>query len=150
MSLIEILDKEIIDLALKGTTKDEVLQEMSELLLDTGYIEDVRQFKNDIYEREKEGITGIGNGIAIPHGKSSVVKKVGIAIGRTSMPIQWESIDEEPVNLVFLFCVSNDVDYARNHLMLLAEIAGKLGNDVRVENMHDAKTADELIATLVS
>lgn len=148
MKLADILDTRIIDLELQSKTKDEALQDMSQLLLDAGYIDEISGFKDDIYEREKEGITGIGHGIAIPHGKSDAVKKIGICIGRVRNEIEWESIDEKPVNLIFLFCVSNDTGYARNHMQLLAEIAGKLGNDHRIAQLLQAKTKGELIRVL--
>ncbi len=148
MALQEILNKEIIDLDLKGTTKDEILKEMSSKLLSAGYIDDIDQFVKDIYVREEEGMTGMGNHIAIPHGKSTSVKKIGIAIGRTRNNIEWESYDEEPVNLIFLFCVSADSDFAKNHMMLLAELAGKLGNDTRIEKLQKVTTKEDLIQVL--
>ena len=75
MALADILDENIIDLHLKSTTKDEVLHDLSAHLLEAGYIEDIEQFVKDIYVREAEGITGMGNHIAIPHGKSQDVYK---------------------------------------------------------------------------
>ena len=92
----------------------------------------------------------MGNHIAIPHGKSSSVTRIGIAIGRTENEIEWESYDGQPVNLIFLFCVSNDSDFARNHMMLLAELAGKLGNDARVEMLQKVETKESLIEVLTS
>lgn len=108
MDLREILSEDIIDLDLKGTTKDEILHELSQHLFDAGYITDIDQFVKDIYVREAAGITGAGNHIAIPHGKSSSVKKITIAVGRSEHYVEWESYDEQPVNLFFLFCVSDD------------------------------------------
>ncbi len=149
MGLRDILNEEIIDLNLKGTTKDEVLHELAGHLKTAGYIADVEEFVKDIYVREAEGITGMGNHIAIPHGKSSSVTRIGIAIGRTRNEIEWESYDEQPVNLIFLFCVSDDSDFAKNHMMLLAELAGKLGNDARVEKLQKVETKEELLEVLL-
>lgn len=148
MGLKEILNKDIIDLNLQGETKDEIIRELSQKLFNAGYIEDINQFVADIYVREKEGITGMGNHIAIPHGKSCSVKRIGIAIGRSANDIPWESYDELPANLFFLFCVSDNSDFAKNHMMLLAELAGKLGNDKRVEKLQLAQSKDELIEIL--
>lgn len=145
MELKDILNEEIIDLNLKGTTKDEILHELSQRLFDAGYISDIEQFVKDIYVREAEGITGMGNHIAIPHGKSSVVKKIGIAIGRCENEVEWESYDDQPINLVFLFCVSDDANFASNHMKLLAELAGKLGNDKRVEQLKTVSTKKDII-----
>lgn len=149
MELRNILNEEIIDLNLKATTKDEVLHELAGHLKTAGYIADVEEFVKDIYVREEEGITGMGNHIAIPHGKSSSVTKIGIAIGRTEKEIEWESYDGQPVNLIFLFCVSDDSDFAKNHMMLLAELAGKLGNDARVEKLQKVQTKEELLNVLL-
>ncbi|NDL67855.1 PTS sugar transporter subunit IIA [Anaerotalea alkaliphila] len=144
MGVREILDARIIDLNVKANSKDEALRHLSGLLEKAGYIGDVDEFVSDIYARESEGITGIGQHIAIPHGKSHSVTNVGIAIGKLDNHIEWESIDEEPVNIIFLFAVPFDFDYARNHMKLLAELAGKLGRSDTVENLQNIKTLEEL------
>ncbi len=150
MALSEILSEDIIDLDLKGTTKDEILRELSRKLYDNGYISDVEQFVKDIYVREAMGITGAGNHVAIPHGKSSVVKKITIAVGRTDHMVEWESYDDEPVNLFFLFCVSDDEGFAQNHMRLLAELAGKIGMDRVIEALQNAETPAEIISILTA
>lgn len=150
MELREILSEDIIDLDLKGTTKDEILHELSQHLFDAGYITDIDQFVKDIYVREAAGITGAGNHIAIPHGKSSSVKKITIAVGRSEHYVEWESYDEQPVNLFFLFCVSDDEGFAQNHMRLLAVLAGKIGKDSLVEALQAAKTPAEVIEILTA
>lgn len=150
MALIDLLDERIISLDVQGTTKDEVLHELSGLLLDAGYIDNVENFVADIYVREAEGITGLGNHIAIPHGKSSAVKNITIAIGRANHMVEWESYDDEPVNLFFLFCVSNETGAAQNHLRMLAELAGKIAHDELVEKLQHAASAQEIIALLTA
>lgn len=150
MDLREILSEDIIDLDLQGETKDEILRELSGHLLDHGYINDLDQFVKDIYVRESMGITGAGNHIAIPHGKSSAVQKITIAIGRSNHYVEWESYDDQPVNLFFLFCVSDDEGFAQNHMRLLAELAGKIGRDSLVEELQKAKTPAEIIAILTA
>lgn len=145
MALIDILNENIIDLEMECSNKDEALKHMAEMLLKAEYIDDVDTFVKDIYEREAEGPTGMGDHIAIPHGKSDAVKKIGIAIGRLKEPIEWESIDEEPINLIFLFCVSNDIEFAKNHMLLLAELAGKLGNEKRILELQKAESKQDII-----
>ena len=107
MELKEILDEKIIDLELEGTTKDETLRNLSKRLLQAGYISDVDQFVKGIYVREAEGPTGMGHKISIPHGKSSAVRKIGIAIGRCVQDVKWESCMSEDgyqdTNIIFLF-----------------------------------------------
>ena len=150
MDLSDVIDENIIDLDVKGTTKDEVLRELSQRLYDNGYISDVEQFVKDIYVRESMGITGAGNHIAIPHGKSSAVNKITIAVGRSDHMVEWESYDEQPVNLFFLFCVSDDEGFAQNHMRLLAELAGKIGKDSLAEELQNAKTPAEVVKILTA
>ena len=153
MDLSSILNPAIIDLSVEGTTKDEVLRNLAQVLLRNGYIDDVEQFVSDIYEREAEGPTGMGDGISIPHGKSTAAKKIGIAIGRTVNPIRWESSMEDDgwqeSRLIFLFCVFVDTEFAANHLMLLSQLAGKLGNEARIARLNQCQTADEIIAAIL-
>lgn len=146
MKLNDVLDERIIDMQVQANNKDEALTVLSQRLKDAGYIDDVEAFKKDIYLRESEGMTGIGNYVAIPHGKSDSVTNVGIAIGKLDHEIEWETLDGKGVKLIFLFAVSNDHEYARNHMLLLAEIARKLGNDEAIETLLQAKTVDEIKA----
>ena len=72
------------------------------------------------------------------------VTQVGIAIAKLDHEIEWETLDGKGVKLVFLFAVSNNHEYARNHMLLLADIARKLGNDEAVEKMLSAETIEDL------
>ncbi|WP_294730659.1 fructose PTS transporter subunit IIA [uncultured Faecalibaculum sp.] len=146
MKMNDILDDRVIDLNAHATDKDDILTQLSGKLQKAGYIDNAEEFKKDIYLREAEGCTGIGSYIAIPHGKSDSVTNVGIAIAKLDEEIEWETLDGKGVKLVFLFAVSNDTAYARNHMLLLADIARKLGNDEAVESMLMAKTIDDLRA----
>jgi len=146
MELKNVLDSRIVDLHMKAKTKDEALNHLTSLLEKAGYVSDCQQFVSDIYLREKEGLTGIGNYIAIPHGKSDSVSNVGIAIGKLDSEIEWETLDGNGVKIIFLFAVSNNLEYAQNHMGLLAQIAGKLGNDKAIAALQKVKTFDELLA----
>lgn len=146
MELKDVLDERVIDVNLQASSKKEAIIALSQKLKDANYIGDVDEFVKDIYLRESEGITGIGNFVAIPHGKSDSVTQVGIAIGKLENEIEWETLDGQGVKLIFLFAVSNDHEYARNHMLLLAEIARKLGNDEAIEQLLASKTVEELIS----
>ena len=149
MNLSDILNADIIDLEVKGNSKDEVLHYMANDLLKNGYINDVEQFVKDIYVREAEGPTGMGSHISIPHGKSTSVKKIGICIGKTVNPIKWETAMDDSgfqdTRLIFLFCVSADAEFAKNHMLLLSELAGKLGNDARIAKLSEVTSKQEVI-----
>jgi len=145
MAVKEILDQRVIDLNMRVTNKDEVLKHLAGLLKKAGYIDNLEGYLTDVYLREKEGITGIGNHVAIPHGKSDSVDKVGIAVGRTEQMIEWESYDGEPSDLFFLFAVPSDSEGAKDHLRLISELAGKLGNNRTLEKLQTARSYEDLL-----
>lgn len=146
MAVKEILDRRVIDLDMDAADKDGVIRHLAGLLKEAGYIGDLEGYIKDVYLREQEGITGIGGHVAIPHGKSDYVDHVGIAVGKTKDMIQWESYDGEPARLFFLFAVPSDNEGAKDHLRLIAELAGKLGNDSTMKKLQDASTYEELVA----
>ncbi|MGM0294411.1 fructose PTS transporter subunit IIA [Enterococcus mundtii] len=146
MEIKEIIDPTIIKTNLNGKTKDEVLYELANRLYEQEYITDVEAFVKDIYLREAQGQTGIGNYIAIPHGKSAYVKKVGVAIGVTENEIPWETLDGKGVKGIILFAVGDDTEGAQKHLKLLSLFARKLGNDEVVERLIAAREIDEVVA----
>lgn len=145
MAVKEILDDRVIDLDMDAKNKDEVIRHLAGLLKDAGYIEDLEGYVSDVYAREQEGITGIGGHVAIPHGKSDHVEHVGIAVGRTRSMIDWESYDGEPSQLFFLFAVPSDSQGAKEHLRLIAELAGKLGNGTTMERLQTASSYQDLV-----
>ena len=145
MAVKEILDKRVIDLDMDAIDKDGVIRHLAGLLKAAGYVEDLEGYIRDVYLRESEGITGIGGHVAIPHGKSDYVDQVGIAVGRTRERIEWESYDGEPSQLFFLFAVPSDSKGAKDHFKLIAELAGKLGNDEIMKKLQNASTYEELV-----
>lgn len=153
MELKEVLDVAIMDAAVEGKTKNEVLRAMSAKLLASGYIDDLERFVSDIYRREANGPTGMGNGLSIPHGKSPAAKKMGIAVGRTAEPVRWESCVSgdgwQETRLVFLFCVLDDAAFADNHISLLSQLAGKLGDEARVARLKACQSPEELLVALL-
>lgn len=146
MNVREVLDERVIDLQMKASNKKEAITYLAGKLKDAGYIADVDEYINDIYVRESQGQTGIGNYVAIPHGKSDSVTQVGIAIGKMEEEIEWETLDGNGVKLIFLFAVGNDNENAKTHLRLLAEIARNLGNDDAVSALLEAETIEDLKA----
>ena len=145
MAVKEILDDRVIDLDMDAKNKDEVIRHLEGLVKHAGCREDLEGYVSDVYAREHEGITGIGGHVAIPHGKSDHVEHVGIAVGRTRSMIDWESYDGEPSQLFFLFAVPSDSQGAKEHLRLIAELAGKLGNDTTMERLQTASSYQDLV-----
>lgn len=144
--LSSVLDSNIIKIGINAKDKHDAIVQLSKLLKDAGYIDNVPAFVEDIYVREDEGITGIGQGIAIPHGKSKDVTKIGVAIGILKNGIKWESLDDEPIKIVLLFAVSNDNQAATNQLKLLSIFAGRLAHEEVINKLKHARSKEDVIA----
>lgn len=144
MNVAEVLKKEQIVLDLAAADKTEALTKLTDLLWNNGKLTDRDAFLTDVLNREKISTTGIGNGIAIPHGKSASVRETTVAIGRLARKVEWESVDDEPVGLVVLLAV-NDADKTGVHVKLLSGMARKLASAETCKRLLDAKTAEKLI-----
>lgn len=144
MEMKEFLSKDLINLEMKANTKRGAIIELCELLFENGYITNVDDFVDDIYQREEEGETGIGQGVAIPHGKSDNVIKTSLAIGRPKEIIGWEGEENQPVEIIILFAVRM-VDNTSVHLQLLSQVATKLGNDYILDRLKSVEDPQEII-----
>lgn len=144
MNLADTIKTERIKLDMNATTKEEAIEELVDLLFDSGVLLDKELFTQDVYLRESEGITGIGNYIAIPHGKSIYVNQTSIAFGRTKRSIDWETIDDNPVRFIILFAVEEE-DKASVHLQMLSKLAGKLADENVCEKLVEASSPQEIV-----
>ena len=134
MRIIDFLSEKCLSINLKAKNKQEVLEELVELLVKAGEIEDKEGMVKVLLEREKLGSTGIGEGVGIPHGKTKTVKKLVAAFGRSERGIDFDSLDGEPAYLFFLMVAPHDS--AGPHLKALARISRILKeNDFREELM---------------
>lgn len=143
----EILNENLINLNLNAHSKQEAIEKLTEQLYEAGNVVDKKAFVKDVFLREEEGITGIGNHIAIPHGKSDAVRVTSIAVGRINEGIPWESLDNEPVRMIILFAVRN-VDKTTVHLKLLSEVAMALADDDTLEKLLKTEDKQEIIQLL--
>ncbi len=143
MLITEVMRESCIDLELKGTTKDEIIHEMADLFYKSGVLSSKEQFIKDVYFREAEGPTGIGYGVAIPHGKSDAVLAASVAVGRTRNYIPWESMDEKPVKVFIMFAV-NSQD-ASGMVSLLSQVAVALCDEAVIEQLFTSNSAGEII-----
>lgn len=143
----KILKEENIHLNIESKNKEDIINILANSLERTGDLINKNIFINDIYEREAQGLTGLENGLAIPHGKSFGVKNTSLAVARLNSPIEWETLDGEPVDLIVLFAVTledkNDV-----HIKILSKVAGNLAEDENVKNLKEVQTKDEIINIL--
>lgn len=143
MDISKVLKESCIDLNLKALTKEDTLSELTDLLVKDGCISSKEEFLKDVYEREKAGCTGVGDYIAIPHGKSEAVIKTSIAIGRSNHEIQWGSLDGLPVKCIILFAVRN-IDISK-HVTLLSKVASALCEDDVMEKILITDSKAEII-----
>lgn len=145
MNVSDVLKNDRIELNLKSESKEGALAELTELLYKIGALTDKDGFLKDVLDREAISTTGIGNGIAIPHGKSANVHETTAAIGRTAKPLEWESLDDKPVNFIVLLAV-NENDRTGVHVKLLSQMARKLASEETCRRLLEAKTAEEITA----
>ena len=143
LSIRSVLNEQRIDLHLKGQTKDEVLDEMVDLLFKDSVLSSKEQFLKDVYYREGEGITGIGDGIAIPHGKSDSVLHTAVGIGRSDHDLEWRSIDDKPVRLIIMLAIKS-VDKTV-HMKLLSNVATSLCQRDVIEQIFISEDKEEII-----
>lgn len=147
MEAKDAIDINLIKTNLSFETKSEIIHFLSETLKENDKINDIDGFVSDVYKREEQGQTGIGNFVAIPHGKSKFVNKPSVVIGINEKEIPWESLDGKGVRVVVLFAVGNDDMAAKEHLKLLSIFARKLGNDDVIKNLINSETKDDVIET---
>ncbi|VVK41701.1 Putative PTS system EIIABC component [Klebsiella pneumoniae] len=124
----EVLNVKNIKLNMTARTKEEVIEELTDLLIQDGAVTNKEDFIRDVWLREELGSTGFENHIAIPHGKSSGVSRTALAIGRTQHAIPWETMDGSDVRCVILFAVCL-VDQNATHIRLLAQVSGSLADE---------------------
>lgn len=134
MNLLEILDQDLIDMELEADNKDDVIKALSKMLYKKGNIKNLDEFIKAVYEREAIGETGMGNHIAIPHGLTNEVLKASVAIGKVKKPVEWESLDDEPVELIFLIAASTN-ELEKTHLQMLSQLAAVLAYKEHVDGL---------------
>ena len=144
-SLNDVLDRNTILTNLNANAKDDVIDALARRLREHGYIASVDAFVDAVHEREKEGATGIGNHVAIPHGRSETVNKNGVAIAVLDREIEWESLDDTGAKVVVLFTVGASGDGANEHLRLLSLFARKMAKQEVIDALLKAGKIDEVI-----
>ncbi|MGG3937841.1 PTS sugar transporter subunit IIA [Anoxybacillus kestanbolensis] len=144
MTVTQLMTKQLVKLQLDGTTKDEIMEEMIGLIDGAGGLVDREQYKQALYDREREGSTGIGFGIAIPHGKSDAVKHPCLAFGMKHEGVDWDSLDGEKVKLIFMIAVPEQ--YAGNeHLKILQLLARKLMDETFREQLLTVRKVEDVL-----
>ncbi len=143
MRITELLDKRSISLTAAPASKSEALDMAVDLMAASGKIRDKEAYRKEVYLREEESTTGVGGGIAIPHGKCDAVEKPGLAAMVIKDGVDFDSLDGEPVNLIFLIAAPNTKDNI--HLDVLSKLSILLMDEQFSENLKKASTPEEFL-----
>ena len=148
MRLTDILKPENIKVPLEATTKNAAIAELVHLLAANGQVTDEKKVLDSVLERESTRTTGIGNGLAIPHGKCSGTTDLVMAIGKPAQPIDFQSIDGRPVSVIWM--LTSPPDKTGPHIHALARISSLMTIDKFQQALRAAKTSDEVYKAIVA
>jgi len=143
MALIDLISADVVKVPLAGKSKDEVVRELLGVLSSTGRIEDERKAYEAVLAREALGSTGLENGIAVPHAKTTAVKDLTLAIGIAPSGIDFQALDGKPSTLFFLILAPPDK--SGPHIEALAEIARMTRSTAFCKTVAAARSAEEAV-----
>ncbi|UCC66157.1 MAG: PTS sugar transporter subunit IIA [Deltaproteobacteria bacterium] len=147
MKIIDILDKTSVVEDFVSRDKKRALEELISVLVENGRLDDKENALQVLLEREKLGSTGIGDGIAIPHGKLKEIKGIICSFGRSREGIDFQSIDEKPTHLFFLLLAPEDS--AGEHLEALARLSRLLKDSQFRKRLMEANSKEEIYRIIV-
>ena len=143
MRITDLLDKRSISLNGAPKSKKEALDQVVALMAKSGKINDEEAYRKQVYAREEESTTGIGEGIAIPHGKCDAVDRPGLAAMVVKDGVDFEALDGEPVTLIFLIAAPNTKDNV--HLDVLSKLSVLMMDEAFSDSLRNARTVDEFL-----
>ncbi|MDE6957321.1 MAG: fructose-specific PTS transporter subunit EIIC [Lachnospiraceae bacterium] len=143
MRITDLLDIRSISMDAAPKSKNEALDQAVSLMVKSGRINDEEAYKRQVYKREEESTTGIGEGIAIPHGKCDAVEQPGLAAMVVKDGVDFDSLDGAPVSLIFLIAAPNTEDNV--HLDVLSKLSMMLMDEQFTENLRAASTPEEFL-----
>ena len=146
MKITDLLSKESVLLNVDVNDKEACVVKLVDLMDASGKISDKKSYLDAVHEREKEGTTGVGNGIAIPHGRCSGVKEPGLAAMTIPSGVEYEALDFKPVDLAFLIAAPEGS--GSMHLEILSKLATMLMDENFVANLKKAKTVEEFLKVI--
>ena len=146
MRVKDLLSKECIELNGSAKSKEEVIKKMVDLMVKRGNIADRDTYEKGVFAREEESTTGIGEGIAIPHCKSDAVKAPGLAAMVLPDGVDYDALDGEPVNIIFLIAAPNTEDNV--HLDVLSRLSKLLMDEQFTKDLKSAKTPEDFLAVI--
>lgn len=148
MKIQDLLKKEVMIMDLKATSKEAAIDEMITKLVDTGVVTNFAIFKDGIMKREAQTSTGLGDGIAMPHSKNAAVKEATVLFAKSASGVDYEALDGQPTDLFFMIAAPDGAN--DTHLAVLAELSKYLLKEGFADQLRQAKTPDDIIATFDS
>ncbi|HFH8076760.1 TPA: fructose-specific PTS transporter subunit EIIC [Streptococcus agalactiae] len=148
MKIQDLLKKEVMIMDLKATSKEAAIDEMITKLVDTGVVTNFAIFKDGIMKREAQTSTGLGDGIAMPHSKNAAVKEATVLFAKSASGVDYEALDGQPTDLFFMIAAPDGAN--DTHLAALAELSKYLLKEGFADQLRQAKTSDDIIATFDS
>ncbi len=145
MKISDILTEDMVLTRLEGNTKDDIINALIDRVALSPKVKDKEKVRLAIFEREQMMSTGVGNGFAIPHGKTDAVTDIVAAFGVTARPIDYQSLDEKPVRLVFLLVGKDNL--VGPHIKLLSRISRLMGKEPFRKKLLDLQTPHEILET---
>lgn len=143
MRITDLLDKRSISLNGAPKSKEEALDQVVALMAKSGKINDEEAYRKQVYAREEESTTGIGEGIAIPHGKCDAVDRPGLAAMVVKDGVDFDALDGEPVTLIFLIAAPNTKDNV--HLDVLSKLSVLMMDEAFSDSLRNARSVDEFL-----
>jgi len=143
MKISDILTENLVATGLPGNTKNEIIDAMIDLVASSPKVLDKEKVRKAIFEREEIMSTGVGNGFAIPHGKTEAVADIVAAFAVTGQPIDYQSLDEKPVRLVFLLVGKDNL--VGPHIKLLSRISRLMNKEEFRRRLLDLKSPREIL-----
>ena len=143
MKVHELLNIKYVLTEFKSESKDDVINELIDLLRGDSRIIDLEEVRKCVFEREEKMSTGVGKGFAIPHGKTNSVNDILAAFGKSETPIEYNSLDGEPVHLVFLLIGKENL--VAKHIKLLSRISRLMNNEEFRKKLINADSKESIL-----
>jgi len=143
MKIVDLLSEQVIRTNLQGTSKNDIINAIIDVAASQDRVLDKEKVREAIFEREKIMSTGVGAGFAIPHAKSDAVSDIVAAFAVTSQPIDYQSLDDQPVPIVFLLIGRENM--VGPHIKLLSRISRLMNNEDFRKRLLDAETPKDVL-----
>ncbi|MFV0264338.1 MAG: PTS 2-O-a-mannosyl-D-glycerate transporter subunit IIABC [Kluyvera sp.] len=148
MNLTTLSHPRAVCLQARFTDRDDAIRQLAQRLAELGKITDADAYLTEVFHRESLGPTALGEGLAVPHGKSHAVKEAAFAVATLCEPLAWEGVDgPEPVEMIFLLAIPPD-EAGSTHIQILTTLTTRLADDALRERVMAASSAEALLAAL--